>query len=94
VESLLGGVYCIVVLCLASGLGDACMLFGVVVERASVEGKQVARPGLARVVVVGQVRIREASKLEAVVRAPTQEAEVDVFHHSREGRGVHARDAG
>jgi hypothetical protein len=39
-ESLLGGVCCIVVLSLASGLGHVGMLFGLVADMASAEGKQ------------------------------------------------------
>jgi hypothetical protein len=58
VESLLGGVYSRVVLCLASGLGDASLLLSLVADMASVECKQVARRGLARNVVVGPIRIR------------------------------------
>jgi hypothetical protein len=70
VESLLGGVWCIVVLCLANGLGNACVLFVLVANMAAAEGKQAPRPGLARDAIVGPIRIREANKLEAVVQAP------------------------
>jgi hypothetical protein len=78
VESLLGGVCCIVVLGLAGGLSDASLLLRLVALKALAECKQVARTGLAHTVVIGLVGIREANKMEVVIGSPPTSAAVGV----------------
>jgi hypothetical protein len=51
-------------------MGDACTFLCLATDNASAECKQVARTVLARAHAVGPIRIREAYKLETVVRTP------------------------
>jgi hypothetical protein len=69
-DAPLGGAICIVVLYLACRLGDARFFFGQVVGGTSRECKQVSRSKLARITVICPIYIREACKLEVVVRVP------------------------
>jgi hypothetical protein len=56
VETLLGGVCCKVVLCLARGMGVESMLLRLV-DMTSTECKQVARTGLARTAFVSPINV-------------------------------------
>jgi hypothetical protein len=70
VYSLLGGVRRRVVLSLACGLRDACLLLGLVIHRPSPECEQVAGAGLACVAVICPFGVGEACELEVVVDSP------------------------
>jgi hypothetical protein len=69
VEFLLGGVRRGVVLGFTSGLGHTSLLFGL---WPASDSEEVARTGLAGVVVASPVSVGKACKLEAVVRPPPQ----------------------
>jgi hypothetical protein len=70
VYSLLGGARYIVVLKLARGLHDACLLLGLVVDRPSPECEQLAGAGLACDDVIRPVGVGEAYELDAAVGPP------------------------
>jgi hypothetical protein len=71
-DALLGGVNCILVFFLACGLGDASVVFGLVVDGSSAEYKQISRSRLAHIVVICPVCTLEACKLEVVAAPPPQ----------------------